>query len=533
MATTSPITAPLDPETLDPSLEVAPPILPSRPPRTPGITPDGRLISGRLAGLTMWGAIRTLSWPILAQSFLTALVGLTDTVLAAGVSSSATDAIGGAAYVLWLVGIVVMAIGVGATALISRSVGGRRFAVANAALGQSILLAAISGVGMALLVAALSVPLASVLSLTGPAKAEFFRYILVSCLGVPMLSVLSAGIECARAAGDSYRPLKSMVLVNVINMAVSWILAGVDLTRSSIVNGQEVTHVILHNPFPFHLGVTGIALGTVIAQAAGAAVILRLLVSGSPGIVLRRKRLRPHWHTMRRILRVGFPNFLETLGMWAGNFLIAIMVGWIAVQQSAGGDSSGLLGAHIVAVRIESFSFLTGLSLGTAAAALTGQYLGAGSPRMARRSALACTGLAAAIMALTGAAFMLIPRQITGLVSSQPIHLEIVPQLLFITGTIQVPFAVAIVLRSALRGAGDVKVVMWITWITTYGIRLPLAYALSGADIPLPGGGLMHNPFWSGGGLAGLWIGLCIEIVLRAAMFLWRFVQGGWLSMRV
>jgi Na+-driven multidrug efflux pump len=128
---------------------------------------------------------------------------------------------------------------------------------------------------------------------------------------------------------------------------------------------------------------------------------------------------------------------------------------------------------------------------------------------------------------------MLFPRQITGLVSSQPIHLEIVPQLLFITGTIQIPFAVAIVLRSALRGAGDVKVVMWITWITTYGIRLPLAYALSGADIPLPGGGAEHNPFWSGGGLAGLWIGLCIEIVLRAAMFLWRFVQGGWLSMRV
>src|SRR5262249_17853293 len=155
------------------------------------------------------------------------------------VSQSATDAIGGASYVLWLVGLVVMAIGVSATALISRSVGAGRFAVANAALGQSVLLAAVTGAGLGLLVAFLSVPLASVLSLSPAAKFDFFRFIFISCAGVLMLAVLSAGIECARAAGDSYRPLKSMVLVNVINMIVSWTLAGIDLTRSSIVDGRE------------------------------------------------------------------------------------------------------------------------------------------------------------------------------------------------------------------------------------------------------------------------------------------------------
>jgi Na+-driven multidrug efflux pump len=34
-----------------------------------------------------------------------------------------------------------------------------------------------------------------------------------------------------------------------------------------------------------------------------------------------------------------------------------------------------------------------------------------------------------------------------------------------------------------MRGAGDVKVVMALTWISTYLIRLPLAYLLSGVDV--------------------------------------------------
>jgi Na+-driven multidrug efflux pump len=92
------------------------------------------------------------------------------------------------------------------------------------------------------------------------------------------------------------------------------------------------------------------------------------------------------------------------------------------------------------------------------------------------------------------------------------------------------------VLRQAMRGAGDVKVVMLITWITTYAFRLPLAYALSGVEIPLPGGTVLPNPFseWAGGAsLAGLWIGLCVEIVLRAMVFAWRFWEGGWTRVKV
>ena len=89
----------LDPETLDPSEESGGvPAGPAR--RALGLTADGRLKAGRLAGLTMGGAIWVLSWPVMVESFLNSLVGLTDTVLAAGIDEATTDAVGVATHSL-------------------------------------------------------------------------------------------------------------------------------------------------------------------------------------------------------------------------------------------------------------------------------------------------------------------------------------------------------------------------------------------------------------------------------------------------
>src|SRR5436190_14699395 len=121
---------------LEPDGSEGPVAVAAQPPRAlpEGALPDGRIKSGRLAGLSMGTAIWVLAWPILIESFLNSLVGLTDTLLSAQLSEAATDAIGGASYLLWFVGLVVQSIGVGATALISRAVGGGRLAVANAAV---------------------------------------------------------------------------------------------------------------------------------------------------------------------------------------------------------------------------------------------------------------------------------------------------------------------------------------------------------------------------------------------------------------
>jgi Na+-driven multidrug efflux pump len=493
-----------------------------------GLTPDGRLRAGKLAGLTMPRAIWVLAWPVLIDSVLNSLVGLTDTVLAAGISVEATDAIGSAIYVMWFVGLFFMALDVGATALISRAVGGRRMAVANAGVGQAMLLAVAIGLSVGFLVFLSSRGMPRIMGLHGEAAEAFRTYIRIMAFDAPLMSILFAGIACLRGAGDSFRPMRAMVAVNIVNIALAWALSGVPLRHTSLEAGVPVVRTILDNPFPFRLGVAGIATGTLIAHGTGAAIILWTLTRPRGVLHLKKRRLRPHWHTMRRIVRIGFPNFLEMIGMFFGNFPILLMVGWLG---------AGLVGAHMVAIRVEAFSFQPGFAMGIAAAALAGQYLGAGSPRHARRAIVLCTLVGSSIMGAMGLAFVLFPRQIVGLISPQDLHLEIAPQCLRITGFVQIPFAISLVLRSAMRGAGDVKVVMWLTWVTTYAVRLPLAYAFSGVELPLPqwaGGGRLANPFQlHQPGLAGLWLGLCLEIFFRAAAFVTRFLQGGWAKQRV
>ena len=435
-----------------------------------------------------------------------------------------------------------MAVSVGATALVSRAVGGSRLAVAHAATGQTMLLALGTGIVTAILIALAAGPMSQVMNLTGEAAEAVRTYLRICAIGVPPLSILAAGIACARGAGDSIRPLVAMAVVNVVNVFASWSLLGVDLVRTRIVGGEAVSEMVSANPFSANLGIAGIAWGTVIGEFVGAAIVLGLLARGSSVVRLKRHRLRPHWHTMRRLVAVGFPNFLETLGMWAGNFLIILMVGWLTVTAGAGlaadgtAAAGGLMGAHIVAIRIEAFSFMPGFAMGAAAATLAGQYVGAGSPTSARRAVKRCVIVTVCVMGAAGLLFLIAPREVTVLITGQPTHLEIVPRLIFISGLVQVPFGISIVLRSALRGAGDAKVVMWITWITTYAIRLPLAYAFSGVDIPLPrwmGGGMIDNPFHDSPSLWLLWVGLCAEILFRAAIFGGRYLHGGWLTKRV
>lgn len=520
----------LDAATLDVTEEAISPVPGPRIARAEavGLTPDGRLKTGRLAGLTMRRAIWVLYWPIVLESLLTSLVGMTDTYLSAQIGVHTTGAIGGASYLLWFVGLVVMAVGVGATSLISRSVGAGRLAVANAAVGQTVLLALGSGIIVGVLIASVAAPAAGFMNLKDEAATAFVQYMRIVAVGVPFLSLLSCLTACARGAGDSFRPLLAMVVVNVVNMFLSWALAGVDLVQTALVDGQTVTRTLLHNPFNFNLGVRGIAWGTVIAEVIGMFIVLAMVIRGTGGVRLRARRLRPHWHTLRRLVRVGLPNFLETLGMWLGNYAVILLVGMMG--------SDLYLGSHIIAIRLEAFSFGPGFAMGMVGSILAGHYLGAGSRAMARRVILVATVVASIQMGVMGVLFIMFGRAITGLISSQPEHLGLVPQLLFVTGLVQVPFAIGIVLRVGMRGAGDAKWVMYLTWLGTYAIRLPLVYLVSRIDVPLPewlGGGVIPNPSPVGGTLEWVWIALCAEIVIRGALFLARFLHGGWLYKKV
>lgn len=504
---------------------------------------EGKIKSGKLANLTMWQAILVLSWPVLIESFLNALVGMVDTTLAASLSEAATDAVGAASYFLWFIGLVGMAIGIGVTAMISRAMGRGRVAAANAALGQAVTLSLVIGGVVAVMIYAAAPWIASLLAMEGEAKGLAVEYLRILSVGVPAQTLLLASIAACRGAGDAVKPLQVMISVNIVNMLVSFALSGATLSFATAKADGTLTQVtVLPGVDLFGFGLGGIAWGSVVAWYCGAGLITLTLIRGTHGLRIIGRRLRPHLHTMRRLIRVGLPNFFETFGMWFGNFLIIYLVGQLQAGRTAaasGAAETGLLGSHIVAIRIEAFSFMPGFAMSMAAATLAGQYLGAKAPRMATLAVLRCTVIASVIMAVFGFAFIFAGGAIVGLFTPQPTHLEIAPDLLLICGITQVPFAIAICVRGALRGAGDARVVMILTLITTYLVRLPAAWLATGVELDLFGIALPNpDPLRTVFGLdlhplVALWLALCGEHVVRAVVFVARFLQGGWRSTKV
>ena len=465
----------------------------------------------------MWGAIWILALPVLFQQFMTACVGLVDKVLGGSLPSEialpALDGISVGSFVGWFIAIALSGLGTGAQAIIARATGSGNTETSQRAVGTALSLAFVWGgiVGVALYFGI--GPLCTLVQLD-PAATHFAKvYIEILAFSMPFCSVMMVGTMCLHGAGDTIMPAAIAILTNIVNVAASWVLSGVEIRLS---DGR------LANPSPIdplEWGVQGIAAGTSIAWVVGAIAVVFVLLRGVKDLRLQRRRLLPERSIAYRIIRVGIPSFFEGISMWLANFLVLRFIGDIAVGSAKNAAAhEGLQGSHIIAIQWEAFSFLPGFAMGTAAGALAGQYLGAGNPSLAKRSIIACTGVAILIMGTLGACFMLFGEALTAFISDQPAHLEVVPQLLFICGAMQIFFAISMVVRQSLRGVGDTKWAFAITTVSSYAIRLPLAWYLG---------------VYLGMGLPGIWFGLCSEIVVRAALFGARFLNGGWTRITV
>ncbi len=475
---------------------------------------QGAIRAGKLAGKGMWAAIWILALPVLVQQLMQAFVGMGDKLFAgqlpAGVNVPALDAIGIGAYIGWFIGIAMTGLGIGAQALIARAMGAGDGAVAHRALGQAMTISVFWGAVVGLVLWLGAEPVAAVCRLSPNGARYYVEYIHILALAMPLAAIMMVGAMCLHGAGETTKPSLIAVGVNIVNVIASWILSGVD-----IAIGDPADPLVLVNPFSFDLHVRGIAMGTALSYLFGAIATVWVLSRGVKDLRLRRSEMALDLSMFGRIVRVGLPNFLEGVSMWSVNLIVLMFIGVIA-SATTGGE--GLQGAHIIAVQWEAFSFLPGFAVGIAGGALAGQYLGAGNPRMAQRAVLACSGLAALIMGSLGVVFMVWGRQLTALISTDPIHMEHAPNLLFICGTVQVFFGVAMVIRQCLRGVGDVRWTFIITTVSSYGVRMPAAYLLG-----------VHLGY----GLEGIWYGLCGEFVIRALLFAARFFHGGWKHIRV
>lgn len=436
-----------------------------------------------------------LAFPVIAENVLHIFVGFNDTHLAGYLKSepaAATAAIGAVTYVLWLMGLIAAAFGVGSTAIIARAAGARHRSLANSVCGQSIGAAALAGTVMAVLIYALAKPLSDVTGLSGAAYAFTLYYVRILSLCLPFLLVMLTANACLRGAGDTVTPAVAMIVVDVVNMLLSFAL-----TRGWW--GLPA------------MGFRGIAIGTVVAYVVGGVLQVAVLLHGRKMLRLHLHRLRPHWLTLKRVLRIGLPGGMEGVITWGAQFEIIRIINRL--------DATNVLAsAHIISVRVEALSYMLGMGIATAAATMVGQSLGMKDPARARRSAYLAYAAGAAIMGFMGVIFIFLGRTLASFFTADPHTAALAGHCLFVTAFAQLGFAASLIFSGALRGAGDTLAVMIVNLASTLGLRLIGVLVVTS---------IFH------GGLVAIWYILAIELTIRGLLMYLRFLHGGWRHVNV
>lgn len=447
-----------------------------------------------------------LSWPVLLEQGLAMLVGFSDTILTGHyLTESHLAAVNLMAYLLWLIYGLFSVVAIGATALVARYVGARRFGIAERFVHQALFTGFCLALPAALGAFLLGPRIISLLQLRGASGLAALRYWQIVIPATPFVMLSAVGIACLRGAGAMVQGLIIMAVVNIVNIVVSW------------------TFCLGVGPIP-KWGWEGIAFGTACAYCVGGLGTLAVFGKGLAGLRLRLRTFRPQWLLIYRLLRVGIPGGIDTLS-------IILCQLWFVSVVNALGDRAAA--AHGVAIRIESLAFLPGAAFQVAAATMTGQYLGAKQPHKATRGVIAACVLAGLVMGTGAIIFYSFPLQLADLMlgaHQQEVALLAAPLLRTIAVGIP-PLVLVTIFTGALRGAGDTRFPLLFTWIGLLGVRIPGAHFLALESVAMPLVGLAI-PGW-GLGVLGAWYAMVADLYVRACLASWRFWQGGWKSVRV
>jgi MATE family multidrug resistance protein len=215
-----------------------------------------------------------------------------------------------------------------------------------------------------------------------------------------------------------------------------------------------------------------------------------------------------------RLLRFGLPSGLQLLLEVAGYTAFLMLIGDLGEMDMA---------ATSLAFNVNNLAFMPVLGIGLATATLVGHRMGEERPDLAARVTHTAFILAAGYMLAISAVYVLAPDFIL-MAHWSMVEQRDFPQLRELTVTL-LRFVAAyclfdamnIIFSAAIKGAGDTRFVM-VTTIVTSLIPVLLTWL-----------GISHF----GLGIYWAWTVMTGWVTTLGFIYLWRFMQGKWRSMRV
>lgn len=264
--------------------------------------------------------------------------------------------------------------GIGVASLVSRRFGEKDPEAANRAAGQIFLLSIIWGILFILITVTLKNKILPVLGARPDIMDYSRQYLVITALGAPQIIFTLVATSLIRGSGDAFKPMVIMVTSTLINVILDpFLILGI-------------------GPFP-RLEVVGAALGTVIAQTAGAVIVLYYFFAGKTAYHIKLAHLRLNWPILKDIYRIGGPSMITQL---------LESVAFLLFNKVVSSFGSVVIAALGIVMRISDFAFMPVMGVSNGLLPVVGYNYGAGNfKRLWRAVKMAALGISIVLAVLT------------------------------------------------------------------------------------------------------------------------------------
>ncbi len=435
-----------------------------------------------------WKRIMEFTVPMLIGNLAQQLYNTADSIVVGHyVGDNALAAVGSAGPILNLLLALFVGVSTGAGIVISQNYGAGNREKLSESIGNCITLAAISSLVTMLIGLAVTTPL--LLLLETPASildwsAGYLHIIFWGVAGCAFYNILSGIL---RGLGDSVSALAFLLLSTVLNIGMDiWFVAG------------------------FRMGVSGVALATVLAQGISAVMCFWKLLRMQDVFDFTLDNLRLRRDSALRIVRIGVPS-----GITQAIMSVAMLV----VQSLTNSMGEVVIACNVIIMRVDGFAMMPNMSFGQAMSVYAGQNVGAGKVDRVVEGRKQGMTMAVGFACVITACLLLFGRYLFGFFTDTPELIELANRMMRIMAAGYIVFAVTQVLGGIMRGAGDTVTPMWISMFTTIGLRVPSAYLFAW---------LTRCEQWPNGRPEALSASLLLCWVMGAAISAVAYRRGKW-----
>ncbi len=428
------------------------------------------------------------SVPLLIGNLAQQMYNTADSIIVGRyVGDSALAAVGTSGPILNLMLLLFMGISTGAGILVSQYFGARRQEELEKSVGTCLTLTFAASLIIMAAGPLVVRPLMTLLDTPPDVYDMAVDYLTIISLGIVGCAYYNIVSGILRGLGDSVSPLIFLIVACLLN-------------------------IVLDLLFVAKLGMTadGVALATVLAQAVSAALCLWRLCHMKETLTLRARSLIPDRPMTGRIVRLGLPS-----GLTQAIFSMAAIV----VQALTNSFGTSVIACAIVVMRVDGFAMMPNFTFGTAMTTFVGQNVGANQMDRVHegvRKGLAA-GLAVAVVLV--ACILLFGEKLMRMFTSTEEVVRLGVHMLHILAVGYIAMAVTQSLSGVMRGAGDTITPMWISVITTFIIRMPLAYGIAY---------LTRSEALPGGSPDCIFISLLISWIMGAVLTAICYRRGKW-----